>query len=180
MGMMETLGYYLITFSAGHDTTKNALVGGMRAFLEHPDQFERLRRHPELLDSAVEEVIRWSSPVNHMKRQVTEDYELRGQKLRAGDWLVLFYASANRDEEVFEAPFEFRIDRKPNPHLAFGIGEHFCLGANLARRSQRALWQELAQRLEWAELAGEPQQIHSAFVVGLKRLPMRYRIKPAA
>jgi len=180
MGMMETLGYYLITFSAGHDTTKNALVGGMRAFLEHPEQFEKLKRHPELLDSAVEEVIRWSSPVNHMKRKVTRDTELRGQKLRAGDWLVMFYASANRDEEVFEAPFEFRIDRKPNPHLAFGIGEHFCLGANLARRSQRALFRELAQRVEWAELAGAPEQIHSAFVVGLKRLPMRYRIRHAA
>ena len=180
MGPMETLGYFLITFTAGHDTTKNALVGGMRAFLENPDQFEKLKRNPELLDTAVEEVVRWTSPVNHMKRKVTQDYELRGQKLRAGDWLVMFYASANRDEEIFEAPFEFRIDRGPNRHLGFGIGEHFCLGANLARRSQRALLQELAQRMEWAELAGEPEQIHSAFVVGLKKLPMRYRIKPAA
>jgi hypothetical protein len=180
MGMMETLGYYLITFSAGHDTTKNALVGGMRALLENPDQLERLRREPDLLDSAVEEVVRWTSPVNHMKRRVVQDYELRGQKLRAGDWLVMFYASANRDEEVFESPFDFRIDRRPNPHLGFGIGEHFCLGANLARRSQRALLAELAQRMEWAELAGEPEQIHSAFVVGLKKLPMRYRIRPAA
>ncbi len=180
MGMMETLGYYLITFSAGHDTTKNALVGGMRAFLEHPEAFEQLRADPELLDAAVEEVVRWTSPVNHMKRKVMQDYELRGQKLRAGDWLVMFYASANRDEEVFDAPFEFRIDRKPNPHLAFGIGEHFCLGANLARRSQRALLAELVQRIEWAELAGEAEQIHSAFVVGLKKLPMRYRLKKAA
>ena len=179
MGMTEILGYYLITFSAGHDTTKNALVGGMRAFLENPDQFEKLKRNPELLDSAVEEVVRWSTPVNHMKRKVTRDYELRGQKLRAGDTLVMFYGSANRDEEIFEAPFEFRIDRNPNRHLGFGIGEHFCLGANLARRSQRALLDELIQRMEWAELAGEPEQIHSAFVVGLKKLPMRYRIRPA-
>jgi cytochrome P450 len=179
MGMTEILGYYLITFSAGHDTTKNALVGGMRAFLETPDQFEKLKRNPELLDSAVEEVVRWSTPVNHMKRKVTRDYELRGQKLRAGDTLVMFYGSANRDEEIFEAPFEFRIDRNPNRHLGFGIGEHFCLGANLARRSQRALLDELVQRMEWAELAGEPEQIHSAFVVGLKKLPMRYRIRPA-
>ncbi len=180
MGPMETLGYFLITFTAGHDTTKNALVGGMRAFLEHPNQLDRLRQHPELLDTAVEEVVRWTSPVNHMKRKLNRDYELRGQKLREGDWVVMFYASANRDEEVFDGPFEFRIDRKPNPHLAFGIGEHFCLGANLARRSQRALWAELSQRLEWAELAGEPEQIHSAFVVGLKKLPMRYRIRAAA
>ena len=179
MGMTEILGYYLITFSAGHDTTKNALVGGMRAFLENPDQFEKLKRNPALLDSAVEEVVRWSTPVNHMKRKLTRDYELRGQKLRAGESLVMFYGSANRDEEIFEAPFEFRIDRNPNRHLGFGIGEHFCLGANLARRSQRALFDELVQRMEWAELAGEPEQIHSAFVVGLKKLPMRYRIRPA-
>jgi cytochrome P450 len=180
MGMMETVGYYLITFTAGHDTTKNALVGGMLALLEHPDQFEKLKQHPELVDSAVEEVVRWTSPVNHMKRRVTEDYELRGQRMKAGDQLVMFYASANRDEEIFDDPYRFRIDRQPNRHLGFGIGEHFCLGANLARRSQRALLLELAQRLDWAELAGEPEQIHSAFVVGLKKLPMRYRIKPAA
>ncbi len=180
MPMMETVGYFLITFTAGHDTTKNALVGGMRAFLENPDQFERLKREPELLDSAVEELVRWTSPVNYMKRVATRDTELRGQRIREGDPLVMFYASANRDEDVFEAPFEFRIDRQPNRHLGFGIGEHFCLGANLARRSQRALWRELSQRLDWAELAGEPEQIHSAFVVGLKKLPIRYRLKPAA
>ncbi|MCG8590780.1 MAG: cytochrome P450 [Proteobacteria bacterium] len=180
MGMMETVGYYLITFSAGHDTTKNALVGGMRALLEHPDQFEKLKQHPELVESAVEEIVRWTSPVNYMKRVATRDYELRGQSIRTGDNVILFYASANRDEEVFVDPFDFRIDRSPNRHLGFGIGEHFCLGANLARRSQRALLLELARRMDWAELAGEPQQIHSGFVVGLKKLPMRYRIKPAA
>ncbi len=111
---------------------------------------------------------------------MTEDYELRGQRMEAGDRLVMFYASANRDEEVFDEPFAFRIDRSPNPHLGFGVGEHFCLGANLARRSQRALWLELARRMEWAELAGEPEQIHSAFVVGLKKLSMRYRVRPTA
>jgi hypothetical protein len=180
MGIMETVGYYLITFTAGHDTTKNALVGGMRAFLENPDQLDQLKRHPELVDSAVEEIVRWTSPVNHMKRTLTEDYELRGQRMKAGDRLVLFYASANRDEEVFDDPFAFRIDRSPNHHLGFGIGEHFCLGANLARRSQRALWRELARRLEWVEPAGEPAQIYSAFVVGLKKLPMRYRVRTGA
>lgn len=179
MPMMETVGYYAITFTAGHDTTKNALVGGMRAFLENPDQFDRLKNEPELLDSAVEEVIRWTSPVNYMKRVATRDTELRGQKIREGDALVMFYASANRDEEIFEDPFSFRIDRQPNRHLGFGIGEHFCLGANLARRSQRALWREFSQRLEWAELTGDPDPIHSAFVVGLKKLPMRYRLKPS-
>lgn len=180
MGMMETVGYYLITFSAGHDTTKNALVGGMRAFLENPKQFEKLKRHPELVESAVEEVVRWTSPVNHMKRTATGDYQLRAQQIKAGESVVMFYASANRDEEVFANPFEFDIERQPNRHLGFGIGEHFCLGANLARRSQRAILLELAQRMDWAELAGKPEQIHSGFVVGLKKLPMRYRIRPAA
>ncbi len=180
MGPMETVGYYLITFTAGHDTTKNALVGGMRAFLDHPDQLERLKRDPGLLKSTVEEVVRWTTPVNYMKRTAACDVELRGQKIREGDNLVLFYASANRDEEVFEDPFAFRIDRRPNPHLGFGIGEHFCIGSHLARKSQIALWRELSGRLEWVEPAGPPEHIHSSFVVGLKRLPIRYKIAPAA
>ncbi len=121
--------------------------------------------------------MRWTSPVNYMKRVVGQDLEFRGQKLRKGDNLVLFYASANRDEAVFDDPFTFRVDRKPNPHLAFGIGEHFCLGAHLARRSQRALLAELVRRLDSIELAGEPERIHSSFVVGLKKLPLRYRVR---
>ena len=180
MGPMETVGYYLITFTAGHDTTKNALVGGMNAFLDHPDQLEKLKRDPGLLKTAIEEIVRWTTPVNYMKRTAARDVELRGQKIREGDNLVLFYASANRDEEVFQDPFDFRIDRRPNPHLGFGIGEHFCIGSHLARKSQIALWSELSRRLEWVERAGEAEQIHSSFVVGLKRLPIRYRIAPAS
>jgi cytochrome P450 len=180
MGMVETLGYFLITFTAGHDTTKNALVGGLQALAEHPEEFEKLKRRPELVPDAVEEILRWASPVNYMKRVVGRDLEFRGQELRKGDNLVLFYASANRDEAVFEDPFRFRIDRKPNPHLAFGIGEHFCLGAHLARRSQQALLGELVRRLDSLELAGEPERIHSSFVVGLKKLPLRYRVSEAA
>jgi cytochrome P450 len=180
MGVMDTLGYYLITFTAGHDTTKNALAGGMRAFAENPEQFAALQRRPELVTSAVDEVVRWTTPVNYMRRTAARDVELRGRTIRAGEHLVLFYASANRDEEVFADPFRFRIDREPNPHLGFGIGEHFCLGANLARRSQRALFAELARRLEALELAGEPQWIQSSFVVGLKHLPIRYRLRANA
>ena len=176
MGPMETFGYFLITFTAGHDTTKNALVGGMRAFIEHPDQFEKLARDPSLVESAVEEIVRWTTPVNHMIRTATRDTEMGGTRIDEGERLMLFYASANRDESVFEEPFAFRIDRQPNRHLGFGIGEHFCLGANLARRSQHALWRELSRRIEWAAPAGEPEQIHSNFVVGLKHLPMRYRV----
>ncbi len=176
MGLMETLGYYLITFSAGHDTTKNALAGGICALAQHPDEFDKLKRNPELVSSAVEEIVRWTSPVNYMKRVVAEDLEFRGQKLRKGENLVLFYASANRDEAVFEDPYSFRIDRDPNPHLAFGIGEHFCLGTHLARQSQRALLREMIGRIDALELAGDPVQIASSFVVGLKRLPIRYRL----
>ena len=179
MGPMETVGYFLITFTAGHDTTKNALVGGMQAFLDHPEQMEKLKREPGIMKSAVEEIVRWTTPVNYMKRTAACDLEFRGQSIRDGDNLVLFYASANRDEEVFEDPFEFRVDRTPNTHLGFGIGEHFCIGAHLARKSQQALWAELSSRLESVELIGAAEQIHSSFVVGLKRLPIRYRIAPA-
>ena len=180
MGMMETLGYFLITFTAGHDTTKNALAGGIRALAEHPAEFEKLRRNPDLVPSAVEEIVRWTSPVNYMKRVVAEDLEFRGQKLRKGENLVLFYASANRDESVFEDPYSFRVDRDPNRHLGFGIGEHFCLGSHLARESQRAMLRELIGRIDSLELAGEPEQIQSSFVVGLKRLPLRYRVSKTA
>ena len=179
MGLMETLGYFLITFSAGHDTTKNALAGGICALAQHPDEFEKLKRNPELIPSAVEEIIRWTSPVNYMKRVVGEDLEFHGQKLRKGDNVVLFYASANRDEAVFDDPFSFRVDRDPNRHLGFGIGEHFCLGAHLARESQRALLRELVGRIDSLELAGEPERIQSSFVVGLKKLPLRYRVNKA-
>ncbi|MEM9516658.1 MAG: cytochrome P450 [Actinomycetota bacterium] len=180
MGPMETVGYYLIVFSAGHDTTKNALAGGMNAFLEHPDELAKLQQRPELIDHAVEELTRWTAPVNYMKRTATSDVTLGGQDIAAGDSVVLFYASANRDDAVFADPSRFQIDREIDRHLAFGVGEHFCLGANLAKRSQRALWRELASRLESVELIGEPEWIHSSFVVGLKHLPIRYRLRPAA
>jgi cytochrome P450 len=175
MGPMETLGYYLITFTAGHDTTKNALAGGIHQLATNPNEFAKLKRNPELIPAAVEEMVRWASPVNYMKRTATRDVVVNGQQISAGEEVILFYASGNRDEEVFDAPFEFRADRKPNPHVGFGHGEHFCLGAHLARRSQRALLRELARRLEHVELAGEPEWIKSSFVVGLKHLPIRYR-----
>jgi cytochrome P450 len=180
MGPLETFGYYLITFTAGHDTTKNALVGGMRALIENPGELAKLRRDPGIVNAAVEEVVRWATPVNYMRRRAACDTEVGGQKIRKDDWLVLFYASANRDEDVFADPFGFRVDRDPNHHLGFGHGEHFCLGSHLARRSQRALFAELARRLEHVELAGEPEWIQSSFVVGMKRLPIRYRIARGA
>jgi cytochrome P450 len=181
MGDIETLGYYLITFTAGHDTTRNAIAGGMLALLENPAQLAALRADPAgRVNDAVEEIVRWTTPVNFMMRTAACDYELGDAKLRQGDRLVLYYASANRDEDVFDDPFVFRIDRHPNPHLGFGIGEHFCLGANLARKSQRALFAELAARLEDVALAGPPERLAASFVAGVKHLPIRYRLAPAA
>lgn len=176
LGPAETLGYYLIIFNAGHDTTKNALAGGFRALIEHPQEFEKVRRDPARAPDAVEEILRWTSPVNYMKRTAARDVEVGGQKIREGDALLLFYASANRDESVFAEPFRFDIDRRPNRHVAFGHGEHFCMGAHLARRSQRAIVEELARRVEHWEIIGEPEWISASFVVGLKHLPVRYRI----
>ena len=176
MGPMETLGYYLIVFNAGHDTTKNALAGGFRALIEHPAEFAKVQQDASRAPDAVEEILRWTSSVNYMKRTAACDVEVNGQKIREGDSLVLFYGSGNRDESVFENPFTFDIDRKPNRHIAFGHGEHFCMGAHLARRSQRAIVEELARRVEHWEVTGEPEWISSNFVVGLKHLPVRYKI----
>jgi len=180
MGPMETFGYYLIVFTAGHDTTRNAISGGMQALLENPDQLKKLCQDPSLAKSTVEEVVRWTSPVNYMKRHLLSDVELHGTKMRAGEDLVMFYASANRDASVFDKPFEFDITRKPNRHLGFGTGEHFCLGAHVARLSSQALFSEIANRVEVMELTGDPTHIASSFVVGLKSLPVRYKIRPAA
>jgi cytochrome P450 len=180
MGPLETFGYCLITFTAGHDTTKNALAGGLNALITHPGELKRLQDNPDLAAHAVEEVLRWATPVNCMMRTATRDVEFRGQSIAEGDPLMLFYASANRDEDMFEDPFTFRIDREPNRHLGFGIGEHFCLGAHLARMSQRALFREFAERLEWIEPTADPTWITSSFVVGYKHVPVRYKFRPAA
>ena len=177
LGQLETLGYYLIVFTAGHDTTRNALSGAISAFLDHPDQFERLLQDPSLSKSAVDEIVRWTTPVNYMKRQAVQDYELRGQKIKAGEELALFYCSANRDEDVFEDPFTFDIGRSPNRHLGFGWAEHYCLGAHLAKASMKALTEEMVRRIEWMEPNGERTFISSNFVVGLKTLPVKYKLK---
>jgi cytochrome P450 len=175
----ELLSYYGLIAVAGHETTRNATSGGLNALLSNPDQWRALRNDLSLLDTAVEEIIRWTSPVIQFSRTAVEDVELRGEKIRAGDALVLFYPSANRDEEVFDDPFQFRVDRSPNPHVAFGIGEHFCLGANLARMELRVLFRQLAERLEHVEPAGSIEYLHSSFVGGVKHLPIRYRLRPS-
>ena len=178
--IFELLSYYFLLVIAGNETTRNAMSGGLVALIENPEQLEMLRRDPSLVNSAVEEIVRWTTPVIQFCRTPTEDFELRGRKIRAGESLCLFYPSANRDEDVFDAPFEFRVDRKPNRHLAFGIGEHFCLGANLARLELRVLFRQLAERLEQVELTGPPERLQSSFLGGVKHVPIRYRLRPAA
>ena len=175
----ELLSYFFLLVVAGNETTRNATTGGLLALIEHPDAFERLRREPDLLEPAVEEILRWTSPVIHFCRTATRDTEVSGQPIRAGQSLVLFYPSANRDESVFDDPFAFRIDRRPNPHLAFGIGEHFCLGANLARVELRVIFRQLIDRLDSVELAGPVERLRSPVLGGLKHMPLRYALRAA-
>lgn len=174
---VDTASYYVIVASAGHDTTKDAISGGLRALIENPDQLDRLRSDIGLMGTAVEEMIRWSTPVKEFMRTATADTEIRGVPIAKGDSVYLAYASANRDEEVFSDPFRFDIGRDPNKHLAFGYGVHFCLGAALARMEMNSLFTELVSRLDSIELVGEPQLSATTFVGGLKHLPIRYSIR---
>jgi cytochrome P450 len=176
---MDTYGYYLIVATAGHDTTSNAVAGGMEALLEHPEELAKLQADPSLIDAAADEIVRWVSPVKHFMRNAQQDYTLAsGQEIAKGDWLLLSYQSANRDERVFDDPFTFDVTRADaDRHLGFGFGRHYCLGAHLARLEIRALFRELIPRLESIELAGRPEQTASVLVSGPKRLPVSYRFK---
>lgn len=174
----EMFSLWFLVMVAGHDTTRNAISGGLRAFLEHPGELEKLRLDPGRVDLAADEIVRWTTPVNHFSRTATADYELRDKQIHAGDSVALFYASANRDEEIFEDPFAFRIDRDPNPHLGFGVGEHFCLGSHLARMDLRVFWRQFVERVEAVEQAGPVEQLHSSFVGGPKHVPVRMKLRP--
>ena len=176
---MELVSYFLILTAAGHDTTRNAIAGGLLALLEHPDQLDRLRDDPALCATAADEIIRWTSPVIQFCRTPVDDVELGGRRIRAGETLAMFYPSANRDEAVFDQPDEFRVDRDPNPHLGLGVGEHYCLGAHLARLEIRVLLEELVPRLDHIELAGPVERTAAAFVGGVKHLPVRWALRPS-
>jgi cholest-4-en-3-one 26-monooxygenase len=153
----------------------------MAALLEHPDQYQLLVEDPTRVGTAAEEIIRWASPVMYFRRNVTKDYELRGQQIAAGDKVGLYYISANRDEDVFENPYDFDVRRDPNPHIAFGGGgPHFCLGASLARLEVRVLYEELVKRVPHIEVAGPVQRLRSNFINGLKHLPVRLHAGAAA
>jgi cholest-4-en-3-one 26-monooxygenase len=179
LGAVELLSYYLLLVVAGNETTRNAMTGGMIAFLDCPAQWQALRREAGMLDLAVEEIVRWVTPVIQFCRTPMRDYTLRGKTIRAGQNACLLYPSANRDEEVFADGDVFRIDRNPNRHIAFGVGEHVCLGAHLARLELHCAFAALRERLVSAELTGPVERARSSFVGGIKRAPMRWEIRPA-
>jgi cholest-4-en-3-one 26-monooxygenase len=167
--------FFLLLAVAGNETTRNAISHGMNAFIENPDQYARLVAEPALLDSAVEEVLRWASPVMYFRRNVTADLDCKGHQLRAGDKVGIWYVSANRDEAVFDDPFRFDIGRQPNDHIAFGGGgPHHCLGANLARMEMRLFFEELTARCSQVEAIGVPERLRSNFIGGIKHLPVRF------
>ena len=165
---------FAILVVAGNETTRQSIASGLAAFARNPDQWELLRREPELVPSAVEEVLRYSHPVWHFRRTATRDTEIRGVPIAAGDRVVIWFAAANRDADEFPDPHRFDVRRAPNDHATFGrTGPHFCLGAHLARFELRVLLEELVPRVERIELAGEPQRLRSNFTNGLKHLPLR-------
>ena len=167
--------FFLLLAVAGNETTRNAISHGMNAFLENPDQYDRLVANPGLIDTAVEEIIRWASPVMYFRRNVTEDVDYKGNQLKAGEKVSIWYASANRDEDVFSDPFSFDVGRDPNPHVAFGGGgPHHCLGSNLARMEVKLFYEQLISRVGKVEALGKPALLRSNFIGGIKHRPVRF------
>ena len=173
----DVFGYFNIVATAGHDTTSYSLTGGTLALLQNPDQLAKLRADPSLMPVAVEEILRWTAPVKHFCRTAVEDCTVAGKSIKAGDVLLMSYPSGSFDEAIYEDPFAFRIDRKPNRHLAFGTGPHVCLGQYLARFELNSFFRELLDRVEHIELAGTPRFVEGSFVGGVKYLPVRYRMR---
>ena len=171
--------FFLLLTVAGNETTRNLISGAMAAFFEHPDQWEKLRADRSLLPDAVEEMLRFVTPVMNFRRQTTSAFELGGQQIEADSKVVFFHISANRDEQVFADPQTFDISRNPNPHIAFGGGgPHFCLGANLARMEIRVMFEHLLDRLPDMALAGDVQRLQSAFISGVKHIPISFPAGP--
>ncbi|QOZ38526.1 cytochrome P450 [Bradyrhizobium sp. CCBAU 53421] len=172
----DQTSYYMIVATAGHDTTSSSTAGAIWALARDPAEFAKVKANPELIPGLVDEAIRWMTPVKHFMRSATADTELGGRKIAKGDWLMLCYASGNRDEEVFEEPDRFRSDRKPNRHVAFGYGAHLCLGQYLAKLEMRILFEELLPHLKSLSLDGEVKMTQAYFVNGPKKLPIRFEV----
>lgn len=165
--------FFLLLAVAGNETTRNLISGGMLALIQHPDERARVLADPSLLPTCIEELLRWVSPLIHFRRTATRDVHMHGQTIREGDKVVIFYPSANRDERRFVNPETFDVTRTPNDHLAFGIGEHFCLGANLARLEIKLIFEEMLRRLPDLELAGPVRRLRSNFLNGIKGMPVK-------
>ncbi|MGO9061100.1 MAG: cytochrome P450 [Candidatus Binataceae bacterium] len=176
----EQVGYNVWNFVIGGlDTTRNAIAGGMLALIQHPGQIKRLREDQSLMPTAVEEILRWTSPITHSLRVAVKDTEIAGRKISAGDWVVVWNISANRDEAAFDNPEVFDVGRKPNDHFAFAYGEHFCIGAHLARLEIRLILEEQIARMPDPELDGEVERLTSIVLAGIKRLPIKFQPRRA-
>ena len=173
---IDTLSYGMLLAAAGHDTTSSSVGVGMMQLALNPDQFARLRADPALIPSAAQETFRWATPVRHFMRTAACDTQLGGQAIAAGESVCLVYLSGNRDETAFADPDQFRVDRSPNRHVAFGYGAHHCLGRILAEMEVEALFREIAARVESIELAGPAEWVKTNHTGGLKHLPIRYRM----
>ena len=176
---LEAMSYYVIVATAGHDTTSSTVAGALWALCENADQLEALKADPSGIPAMIEEAIRWTTPVKTFMRSATEDAELGGRRIAKGDWLMLCYASGNRDEAVFDHPERFDAARTPNRQLAFGYGAHLCLGQHLARLEMRILFEALLPRLKWVKLDGTPKQSMAVFVNGPKSVPITFEMTPA-
>jgi cytochrome P450 len=171
---LEYLGTLILLIVGGNDTTRNSISGGVVALNQFPDQYQKLRDDPSLIPNMVSEIIRWQTPLAYMRRTATQDTELRGKRIRKGDKVAMWYVSANRDDAVFEAPNELRIDRRnARQHLSFGLGVHFCMGSRLAEMQLRVVWEEVLRRFRTVEVVGPPVRVRSSFVKGYSRLPVR-------
>ena len=168
------LGNVMLLTVAGSDTTRHSITGALMAFQDYPDAYDRLRANPSLLESAVPEIVRWQSPVAHMRRTATRDVELGGKSIKKGDRVIMWYVSGNRDDEVIADADSFIIDReRPRQHVAFGFGIHRCVGNRLAEMQLKVVWEEILKRFERIEVVGEPQRLKSNFVKGYEALPVR-------
>ena len=176
MTIQEIASHLMIMISAGHDTTASAINGGMLALIRNPQELQKLKSDPSLMESAVNEMLRFVTPTTSFVRTAAEDTEVAGVKIAAGDDLCIHFGAANRDPDVFDEPHAFRVDRRPNKHLAFGSGPHACIGQLLARIEMKALFAQLVPRIEHIALDGEPEYVRAYWVTGLKRLPIRYTL----